>query len=115
MTKKELLDLEMEKWGNEIPLLDDIYLIPTRRKHDSGYYCMEVVGATQDGKYKKKLATYSDVFDIGDCFQQSKEVSIDIPEYGVIRFFSTSASCKLKVIYWGMSDFQMVAVKGDKK
>lgn len=114
MTKKELLDLEMEEWGKEIPLLDFIYLIPTRRKHDSGYYCMEVVGATRDGKYKKKLATYSDVFDIGDYFQQSKEVSIDIPEYGVICFYSISGY-KFKVIWWGASTFEMVAVKGDDK
>lgn len=114
MTKKELLELEMEEWENEIPLLDYVYLIPTRRKHDSGYYCMEVIGATEDGKYEKKLSTYSDVVDIGDYFQQSKEVSIDIPEYGVIRFYST-VGYKFKVIWWGVSTFKMAAVKGDDK
>lgn len=116
MTKKELLELEMEEDGAEIPLLDNIYLIPTRRKHDSGYYCMEIVGTTNDGKYMKKLATYSDVFDIGDVFESlpSPMVSIDIPECNVIHFYNIN-HYKFKVVWWGYSTFKMLAVEGDDK
>ena len=35
--KQELLNTECEEFGNDIPLLDFIYIIPTRKKHDSNY------------------------------------------------------------------------------
>lgn len=110
--KKELLEIEHEKFLADIPLLDCIYVIPTRRKHESGYKCMEVIGWNRDG-YIKKLATYSDVFQIGEIFSNRHDyfhISMDIPECGVLRFFSHSF--KFEVIHYGISTFQIALVKG---
>ena len=103
--KDELLNVECEQFGKEIPLLDYIYIIPTRRKHDSGYMCMEIIGANENG-YKKKLATYSDVIDLSEIISTKPHLyslSMDIPEYGVIRLFTRVG--KFKVGYFGISSF----------
>ena len=110
--KKELLEVEKEKMFVDIPLLDEIYVIPTTRKHDSGYRCMEIIGANNQG-YKKKLAVYSDIFEIGEIFSNRHDyyhVSMDIPQCGVLRFFSSNF--KFKVIHYGMSTFLIDLVKG---
>lgn len=112
--KKELLEVENEKMFVEIPLLDYIYVIPTRRKHNSGYMCMEIIGANQDG-YKKKLAIYSDVFDICEIFTNRHQyftLSMDIPEYGVMRFFSQQN--QFKVEHYGISSFSISIVERKK-
>ena len=109
--KNELLKVEGEKFGKDIPLLDNIYVILTRRKHESGYMCMEIIGTNDDG-YKKKLATYCDVFDINRIFssrQQYYTLSMDIPEYGVMRFFSMQY--KFKVKYYGISTFSIDVIE----
>ena len=103
--KDELLNVECEQFGKKIPLLDYIYIIPTRRKHDSGYMCMEIIGANENG-YKKKLATYSDVIDLQKVLVSNNRfynLSIDIPEYGVIRLFNHTN--KFKVGFYGISSF----------
>lgn len=110
--KKELLGTEYEEPFVDIPLLDEIYVIPTTRKHDSGYRCMEIIGANRNG-YKKKLAVYSDVFEIGEIFSNRHDythISMDIPQCGVLRFFSHNF--KFKVIYYGISTFLVDLVKG---
>ena len=112
--KKELLEVEHEKIFIDVPLLDIIYVIPTRRKHDSGYMCMEVIGENHDG-YKKKLATYSDVFDICEIFTNRHQyftLSMDIPEYGVMRFFSQQN--QFKVEHYGISTFGISIVERKK-
>ena len=109
--KKELLEIEHEKLFKEIPLLDFIYIIPTRHKHDSGYMCMEIIGENKEG-YKKKLATYSDVFDINEIFvsrHQYCTLSMDIPEYGVLRIFSHQN--RFKVEHYGISSFSISLVE----
>lgn len=103
--KKELLNVEIEQFGREIPLLDNIYIIPTRRKHDSGYMCMEIIGVNNNG-YKKKLATYSDVIDLQRVLVSKNGfyyLSMDIPEYGVIRLFTIIG--KFKIDFYGISSF----------
>lgn len=113
--KKELLEVEHEEIFVDIPLLDEIYIIPTRRKHDSGYRCMEVIGVNKDG-YKKKLATYSDVFDIAQVFSTRHNffhLSMDIPECGVIRFFN--CNFQFKVIHYGISTFSVDLIQRGKE
>ena len=103
--KKELLSVECEKMCQDIPLLDYIYIIPTRRKHDSGYMCMEIIGENKEG-YKKKLATYCDVFDLGQIFtsrHQYFHYTIDVPEYGVLRLFSHQNRFRVEI--YGLSSF----------
>lgn len=110
--KDELLNTELEQWHIDIPLLDYIYVIPTKRKHDSGYMQMEIVGENVKG-YKKKLATYSDIFDIGEIFtnrHQYNTLSIDIPEYGILRIFSHQN--KFKVKHYEISCFEIDIIEG---
>lgn len=108
--KEDLLATELEPIGEKVPLLDCIYVIPTRRKHDSGYMCMEIIGENGDGTYKKKLATSSDVIDFNSMFNDKYGLlSMDLEETGIIRFFSRG--CKFKVIYYGISSFVVELVK----
>lgn len=109
--KKQLLATEEEQYGNYIPLLDIIYVIPTRTKHDSGYMCMEVIGETKG--YKKKLATFSDVFELNSIIggHNCLSLSMDLEETGIIRFFSHEY--KFKVERYGCSEFEISLVKED--
>lgn len=108
--KKELLELEQANIFEDVPLLDFIYVIPTRSKHDSGYMCMEIIGENKKG-YKKKLASYSDVIDLDKIFCRNDcLLSMDCPEYNVIRLFSHVG--KFKVIHHGLSSF-VIELKGD--
>lgn len=110
--KEELLKCEQEKIFAEIPLLDYIYIIPTRRNHSSGYKCMEIIGENENG-YKKKLATFSDVIDLEDVINcPSSVLSMDIPEYGVLRFFSHIG--KFKIWYYGVSTFSFEIIRKEK-
>jgi hypothetical protein len=43
MNRKELLSLPVKPW-DATRLYDTILIVPTRKKHDSGYMCMAVVG-----------------------------------------------------------------------
>lgn len=44
MNKKELLAIPMrEKWDTPIEGVDGVYIIPTAKKHDSGYSCIRLV------------------------------------------------------------------------
>lgn len=107
--KKELLELDYEKFNEEIPLLDFIYIIPTRRKHDSGYNIMEIIGENKEG-YKKKLVSFSDIIDINNLIGNSEWlISIDIPEYNVIRLFSHKA--QFRVTTFGISTFEFELVE----
>lgn len=108
--KEELLATELEPIGEYVPLLDVIYVIPTRRKHDSGYMCMEIVGENKSGNYKKKLATSSDVIDFKGMFLDSYSVlSMDMEETGIMRFFSRGY--RFKVVFFGISSFVVELVK----
>lgn len=108
--KQELLNIECEKFGKDIPLLDFIYIIPTRKKHDSNYNIMEIIGENKEG-YKKKLATYTDVIDL-EKYIGSRDywlISMDIPEYNVIRLFSHHG--KFKIITYGISTFSFEVIE----
>lgn len=108
--KKELLEVEKEKMFVDIPLLDFIYIISTRRKHDSGYMCMEIIGENKEG-YKKKLGTFTDVIDL-EKYIGTRDywlISIDIPEYNVIRLFSHHG--KFKIITYGTSTFSFEVIE----
>lgn len=52
-TKRSDFDkIPMCEFG-EIICTRDIYILPTRRKHDSGYACMEFVAEKPNGEYVK--------------------------------------------------------------
>ena len=113
MKKKELLELPNSDWQEEIPLLDEIYVISTRRKHDSGYKILDVYGvARTNGKisYAKKISGCSDVIDFkmppimekyaNDRFFNQYGVrlmGVDYEESNVARHFLFHNDYKFKV------------------
>lgn len=92
--KEELINLETEHF--EIPLLDYIYIVPTRRKHDSGYYIFNIVGENKEG-FKKIIDTYCDVIDIDRIINDRRCVCMDMEEYPIIRLFTGYTQFKFKV------------------
>lgn len=62
-TRKELLALPHRGWADDIGMFDSLVIVPTRRKHDSGYSCMEII-AVRDGVPFIRLAGHSDVVHI---------------------------------------------------
>ena len=47
-TRKALLQVPKRKWNEQIKA-SGVYVIPSRRKHDSGFACMDFVAETKDG------------------------------------------------------------------
>lgn len=91
---------------------DYLYIIPTRRKHDSGYKIMEIYGEVNNKLYC--LSKCSDVvdfekanFNYGDF---SWFASFDMPEYNVIRIFARD-NRKFRCIYKHLSSFQILILK----
>lgn len=69
MTKKELLAIPMrEKWNTPVEGVDGVYLIPTSKKHDSGYSCMRLVAYWNDEQAEERryigCGYYCDVLEI---------------------------------------------------
>lgn len=50
MNRKELLQVPKRKWGEELKGVGGVYVIPSGRKHDSGYTCMDFVAEFRDGR-----------------------------------------------------------------
>jgi len=56
MTQRELLlSVPKRKWDDVIHGVDAVYIIPSRRKHDSGYACMDFVAAFNGNKKRPKV------------------------------------------------------------
>ena len=117
MTSKELEKLEMIKYNEDIPLLDELYVIVSNKKHDSGYKKYKIYGiADSDGKttYAKCLSEWSDVIRIVPTFLNVCDVyylpvlSMDSIETNLIRIFVRKA--KIKVIS-RLSDFEFEIIK----
>lgn len=87
--QKELLEkCKDTKLTDEIPLLDDIYILPQNRKHDSGYKIMYIVGLDRKQNQYYLLDTYCDVVNFGDLKKYVKELNIDILDNGIIHCWS---------------------------
>ena len=50
MTRTELLNLPKRKWDVILHGVNGVYVIPSGRKHDSGYACMDFVATFEDGR-----------------------------------------------------------------
>lgn len=84
--QKELLEkCKNVEFKEEIPLLDDIYILPTQRKHNSGYKIMYIVGLSRDKDEYYLLDTYCDVVNFGYLKHYIKELNIDILDNGIIH------------------------------
>lgn len=68
ITRKALLALPHRKW-DAVSVYDSLYIVPTRKKHDSGYMMIAVIGANTDADKKHlvgEIAAWCD--DINWCF-----------------------------------------------
>lgn len=88
--QKELLEMckDVDMW-DKIPLLEGIYILPTTRKHDSGYKIMKVAGYSKGEYYL--LDEICDVIDFGNLYcdeKRIKDLHIDILDNGVIHLWS---------------------------
>lgn len=50
MTKKDFLAIPCRKWDEELTGVEGVYVLPSRRKHDSGWACMDFVAEFADGR-----------------------------------------------------------------
>jgi len=75
MTVKEFQALPVRGWNDNVGTFTSLVILPTKRKHDSGYRCMDFV-AVKDGKPIARLSGCSDVIHIdgiggyGDWFER---------------------------------------------
>lgn len=87
--QKELLEkCKIVKISEDVPNLDDVYILPTNKKHDSGYKIMYIVGLSRKLDQYYLLDTYCDVVSFGDLLKSLKELNIDILENGIIHCWS---------------------------
>lgn len=93
--QNELLEkCKHTKLNDKLPLFDDIYILPTTKKHDSGYKIMYIVGLSREEAQYYLLDTYCDVVNLGDLVKQIQEINIDIYENGIIHLWSNREKFK---------------------
>ena len=120
MTVKELEKLEFENvFTNDIPLLDELYILISNEVHDSGYLMYKIYGVAY-GKnreiiYAKCLSDCSDVININPTFIRGYDglhlsvLSIDSNEPNLFRMFIRNKD-KIKVKFT-LSDFEFEIVE----
>ena len=118
MKKSELKKLEKITFDEEIPLLDELYVIVSIKKHDSGYKTYKVYGIAHGDKreitYAKCLSEYSDVISIVPTFVREcgsyylPLLGIDSIETNMFRIFVRKSKIKVKAT---LSDFEIEIVK----
>lgn len=47
--RKELLSVQRREWDNTLTGVSGVYVLPSGRKHGSGYTCMDFVAETKNG------------------------------------------------------------------
>lgn len=101
MNKKQNEFLEKcERVGicDKVPPLDEIFILPTNKRHDSGYKIMNIVGYEYKTKKYYLLDTWCDVVNLGGYFSKEdiSNINIDIAENGIIRLWND----KQRFISW---------------
>ena len=121
MTKDELEKLEVVTCFEEIPLLNELYVVVSNDIHDSGYKKYKIYGIAygknREITYAKCLSTISDVIHIVPTFLRACDdyylpvLSIDSIETNLIHIFVRKA--KIKVNY-RLSDFEFEIIKKEQ-
>lgn len=121
MKKKDFEKIPLKDWNEEV-IVDNVIIVPSRVKHDSGYLCMSFVGCVGNEPVIR-TANCSDVLHIdgtggyGDWWKginskipesiKPKGWKIDCLPCGLLRIFCTSYKIKLG---HGLSDFDIIAI-----
>ena len=118
MKRNELKELEKITYDEEIPLLNELYIIVSNHTHDSGYKTYEVYGIAYGYNrkitYAKCLSEISDVIHIVPTFSNVccsyclPLLSIDSIETNMFRIFVHKAKIKVKAT---LSDFEFEIIK----
>ena len=118
MKRNELKKLEKITYGEDIPLLDELYVVITNKKHESGYKTYKVYGVAHGDKrkitYAKCLSEISDVIHIIPTFVYEcgsyylPLLSIDSIETNMFRIFVRNSKIKVKANF---SDFEIEIIK----
>lgn len=120
MTVKELEKLEFENvLTNDIPLLDELYVVISNEVHDSGYLMYKIYGVAygrnREITYEKCLSDCSDVIHITPTFIRGYSkyrlplLSIDSTEPNLFRIFvRTKGKMKITCTF---SDFEFEIVE----
>ena len=118
MKRNELEKLEKITYDEEIPLLDELYVVITNIKHDSGYKTYKVYGVAYGYNrkitYAKYLSEISDVINIIPTFVNEYGsyylplLSIDSIETNMFRIFVRHSKIKVN---GNFSDFEIEIVK----
>jgi hypothetical protein len=64
MTRKEFEALPCREWNEDIGEFNSMVILPKRKKHDSGYRCMDFVAVKNDNTTLCRLSGCSDVIHI---------------------------------------------------
>ena len=118
MTKEELEKLEVVTYAEEIPLLNELYVVVSNDIHDSGYKMYKIYGIAygknREITYAKCLSEISDVIHIIPTFVNGcgsyylPLLSIDSIETNMFRIFVRNSKIKVKDKF---SDFEIEIVK----
>ena len=120
MTIEELEQIELETaFANDIPLLDELYVVISNEVHDSGYLMYKIYGVAygrnREITYEKCLSDCSDVIHITPTFIRGYSkyrlplLSIDSTEPNLFRIFvRTKGKIKIKGTF---SDFEFDIVE----
>ena len=121
MTKEELEKLEVVTCFEEIPLLNELYVVVSNDIHDSGYKKYKIYGIAygknREITYAKCLSTISDVIHIVPTFLRVCDdyylpvLSIDSIETNLIHIFVRKAKIKVK---YRLSDFEFEIIKKEE-
>lgn len=81
INRKQLFEIPRRKWDEEIHGVVGVYIIPSQRKHDSGFACMDFVAQTGNGDLIRFGGGCDDVRLDGngfriDCEYQSRIIHI---------------------------------------
>ena len=81
ISRNQLLEVQHRKWDEEIHDVVGVYVLPSGRKHDSGFACMDFVAHTRGGQLIRFGGGCDDVRFVGggfrmDCFHPSRIVHI---------------------------------------
>ena len=126
MNKEELEKLKFENaFTDDIPLLDNLYVVISNEEHDSGYLMYKIYGVAygknREITYAKCLSDCSDVIHITPTFIRGYSeyrlplLSIDSIEPNLFRIFTRNKDNRIKVkSTFSDFEFEIVEVKNNE-